>query len=171
MIIKEFSEFNTNTKWHVKMSSSAKKYGLSNEQIQSVLHSNTDPINVEFHNELDSSINKKYDSDSVSWQTSKKAELNTLLNNNLSIDINDIVTVTIEYDVEFPNDWDKGDISGWCEGFTKINQAYYFVHSERIAQRYTDNPDGETRDANYNEIKSFLNEMMTNQKFEAYELR
>jgi len=75
MIIKEFSEFNTNTKWHVKMSSSAKKYGLSNEQIQSVLHSNTDPINVEFHNELDSSINKKYDSDSVSWQTSKKANL------------------------------------------------------------------------------------------------
>jgi len=72
----------------------------------------------------------------------------------------------LKYDVEFPNDWDKGDVIGWCEGFGKINKAYYFTHSERIVKRYEDNPDGEKRDANYKEIKDFLNEIMTNEKFE-----
>ena len=167
-IIKEFSNFNNNNNnWHVKMTSQAGTNGLSNNQIESSLHSNIDPDNVKFHKEFNAKMDSKYDNPNARWQTDKRVELDKLFNDNLSYQIDDdIVNITVEYDVEFPNDWDRGDIIGWCEGFNKISKAYHYSHSERIVKRYKDDPTGIIRDENHSEIKDFLDEIASNQKFE-----
>lgn len=140
------------------MSSSSLKRGLSNEQIETVLRSNADPINVNFHKEHDDEVRAEYKGTQAEWQMDKKEEIDKLFNNNLKITFDDsLVKLAVEFNIGFPSDWEKGFVLDWCEGFIKIAQAYFFVHSEKISEG----------DNNYKEIKIVLDEILKKQKVSA----
>ena len=102
--------------------------------------------------------NKAYDQYPVAkWQLEKTDSIEKLWHDSIKYTIvENVITVVVSLDVEFPVTFDKDDVINWVEGFNRLNQVYNLVQMEDIVA-------GIEIDRNEND---FINELVTNQKFE-----
>lgn len=154
----EVKSFNLDTRWLVDISSTVNNtFQLSKELLEDAIQSPNDPIIKQFHEDLHSKMNTNHKSDVLDFQINKKNEIKRLFMKNLQLDFNeDKITLSTKFFIEFPKDWERGDVIGWCEGFNRINCEWLFLQSEKFLTRDNDL---------HIKVKDFFDEILKNEKF------
>lgn len=161
--LKKFNEaINSDIKWSFHLESTVdNKYSFSEEDLKEALNAPNDPFILDFYGRIDDDIEKEYTGNSnVSFQTSKKNEISKLWMDNLVLDYSESsIKLSVDFKITFPDDWDKGYVIEWCEGFHRITTEWFFLQSEKTAN-------GNRMDRKlYNEYRDFFKQIEINQKF------
>lgn len=152
-------------KWKFKITSHANNHGLSDEQIAKVMDCYNHEEYQDFRNEMREK-NKKYDQYPVAkWQLEKSDSIEKEWHDSLKFEIvGDKVTATVEFDVSFPESFDKGDVVEWCEGFNRLASINPMTIGKEIIQHHKE--DREIPVSNYKKSHEFLMELKKNQTFQ-----
>lgn len=144
--------------YNVIIMSGANKHDLSDDQVSDIFKSYFSKKYQRFRNNMLEG-NKKYDNIPLAkWQLAKAKEFEDLWHNNIKYVIeNNIVRVTVDFNIELPDDWDKSDVITWAEGFSRLNNVLLMYQMEKLAK---DN----TYKINKEENK-FVKRLIANQKF------
>lgn len=162
-IIKEFSEFKgpkDSVQWKVEISSHATT-DLTIEDIKRVFNYYSHPENIDFKTEF----NKKrgeYDKYPVAkWQLSKSDELENLFFNSIKFEIKDdgVVYANIKFQISFTEEFDRGDVIEWVEGFSRYGQLVPMVRMYNIVNKVDDDEEM------YEKEKKFTADLVRNQKW------
>ena len=147
----------SNNLWKVTISSFANRNNLSDSQLDKIFTCYNRDKYQDFKKEM-TEKNKEYDKYPVAkWQLEKANSIEKLWHNSIKYSIiEDVVSVSVSLDVEFPTEFDKDDVLMWVEGFTRLNLVYNFVQMEDIVAEIE-------IDRNENVL---LNELVDNQKFD-----
>lgn len=127
------------TNWKVEVTSGASTHGLSTEEIKELFNYHNHPEYVDFKNEMKEK-NKKFDIYPVAkWQLEKGDEVELSFHNNIRFEINvDIVTVTVNFEVTFPDSFKKDDVLSWTEGFHRYSKLVPMVAIYNIMNKSLD---------------------------------
>lgn len=122
-----------NSTWKYKVTSYANTLGLSNDEIKKILDCYNHEEYQDFRNEMREK-NKQYDNHPVAkWQVEKSDTIEQTWHNNIKYEINgDRVDVSIEFEVSFPDDFDRGDVIEWCEGFNRLGAINPMTYQKEI---------------------------------------
>jgi len=162
-IIKEFSEFKEGPKdttlWSVEIRSHANTQGLSHDEIDKIFKYYNHPEYLDFKSEMKKS-DAKYDEYPVAkWQLSKSAELENLFFNSLTFEIkDDVAYAAIKFEISFTDGFDRGDVIGWTEGFSRFAQLVTMIHGYNLVNKIDT---GET----YEKEFEFTKDLIRNQKW------
>lgn len=156
-------------KWRYKVTSHANKNGLSDEQIEKAMKSYYHEEYQDFRNRMREK-NKEYDQYPVAkWQLEKSDSLEKEWHDKLKFEITgDRVTVSVEFDVTFPESFDKGDVVEWCEGFNRLATINPMVHQKEIIDLHKKGED--IPEDFYKKSHEFLTELMSNQTFQVSQI-
>lgn len=145
------------TNWKVEVSSKASTHGLSDEQIKELFVYHNHPEYVDFKNEMKEK-DKQYDIYPVAkWQLEKVHEVEQLFHNNIKFEINgDIVTVSTNFEVTFPDSFKKDDVLNWTEGFHRFSKLVPMVAMYNIMNNSFDEERNEKE-------KKFTEELSNNE--------
>lgn len=162
-IIKEFSEFNgpkDTALWKVEINSKAKTYGLTPEEIENVFNYYTHEEYVDFKTEYNKKTKEEYDKYPIAkWQLSKSVEVEKLFFTNVKYEIKgDVVYATTKFEIKFTDDFDRGDVIGWTEGFHRFAQLVPMVQIYNLVNKI------EHSEVNKKERK-FTEDLVRNEKW------
>lgn len=156
-------------KWTYKVTSHAKTNGFNTKQISEILNCYQHEEYQEFREKMREK-NKAYDQYPVAkWQLSKSDEIEQTWHNNLKHEIRgDEVYVEVEFDVTFPESFEKGDVVQWCEGFHRLSGIHPMILQKEIIKLHKI---GEEIPTDYYDFgANFLNELSQNQTLEVRKL-
>jgi len=122
------------TNWTISVSTEkVSTQGVDETVLREALESITNPYNVEFYKKFNDKLLKQYKGTVGEWQTLKGIEVEKAFTDNLNIVIEgDEVSLSSEYVVSFPNDWDRGDVVDWAVTPHDIPKAFVFVNGEKM---------------------------------------
>lgn len=159
--VKESKEEDKNV-WHFRVKTEAKTR-LSSDLVDLVLNSTKDEETINFYKEFTKKGIQDYPGGVGNWQIAKSQEVRDIWDDSISYDQSgNTIKATVEFDIDFPVEFDKDDVINWCEGFSKIGQSYWLNKGERIVKGKLVLEEEE----NKNEIKLFINDLIRNQKFD-----
>lgn len=170
MKLHRFKSFNENKQsnmknWSINISSVVEKpNNLTDEEIHRGVFSIANPLSMNWHKEQREKTREEYKGTQGEWQVNKSEEIELKFIENLKLDIGDKVTVSTDFNVEFPDDWDRGFVLDWSEGMIRLIQEYLFVAGENMMA-------GVPKDIKYNEIRLFLTDVIRHQSFKIEEIR
>ena len=143
--------------WSISITSFANKNSLTNEQIVKLLDIFNDEEYQDFLSTQKES-DKKYDSyPTAKWQLEKAREIEKTFFDKLTHNINNTVDVSVNLEINFPNDFDKDDVLIWVESLDRLLKIHPMVKQKEIIQKvYVENL------AKQEHI--FLKELVNNQK-------
>jgi len=123
--------------WSIYIKSSANTMGLSKEDVEDAIFSiKSDHSRTNKKNFYDKT-REEYKGTVGEWQMDKSEEVERNFINGLSVKFDeDVVTVETKFEMTFPDDWDRGDVSIWVEGFNRLTIEYLELSMERMVALY-----------------------------------
>lgn len=163
--IEKYELMNSTKKWYYRLTSVANIEGVSNERLLNLITMYKNPFYIEAMSEIDNKIEEDtnieftdIDNTILLWQRKKSKEIEDKWNNNIKYTVdNDIVSITIEFDIYFPSDWDEDYVMDWCGSTNKLSKMYYIIKAEMSSNCVT-------IPYNYDAEKLFLDRIYKNQE-------
>ena len=116
-----------NNLWKVTITSFADKRNLSVDQLNKIFSCYKRDKYQNFRKEM-TEKNKAYDQYPVAkWQLEKTDSIEKLWHDSIKYTIvENVITVVVSLDVEFPVTFDKDDVINWVEGFNRLTFFFKF---------------------------------------------
>jgi len=150
--------------WSIYIKSSANTMGLSKEDVEDAIFSiKSDHSRTNKKNFYDKT-REEYKGTIAVWQMDKSEEVERNFINGLSVKFDeDVVTVETKFEMAFPDDWDRGDVSYWVDGFNRLTLEYLELSMERMVALYK--ADEKFDDIKNKKIINVLREIERNQNW------
>lgn len=167
-MIKNYSKYlemkkeNQEVNWHVKITSTTKRFDLTDDMIDKIFKCFDMQEYKDFKSRTNKSMLDMYGQYPIAvWQVNKSTEIENLFHNNLKYTINgDNIDVITEFDVKLPEDFEYGDVIDWLEGFNRVNKLFWHMSVE------LDISDLLNQHQHLDKFRSFLHTLEKNQKFD-----
>ncbi len=148
--------------WSIHIKSSGNTRGLSKEDLEDAIFSiKTDHSRTQKKDFYDRT-REEYKGTVAEWQMNKTEEVEKNFIEGLSVNFNnDVVTVETKFEMPFPEDWDRRDVTEWVEGFNRLTMEYLELSMDRMVASHKSD---EVYDDNKNkQILVVLKEIEKNQ--------
>ena len=146
--------------WKISIESSANQDSLTISQIDNVLNCYNDEEYQDFLSSMKEK-DKEYDAYPVAkWQIDKSRNIEKTFFDKMTHAVNDnVVKVSVNFDISFPNDFDKDDVRSWVESLHRLVQIHPMTKQKQIIR------EKELFDENLAKREHlFLQELVNNEK-------
>lgn len=152
--------------WDINIESYSDDFGLSQDEINYILHIFNDTEYREEYNDLKTKVKNTFPDDKLAnWQCDKGVEIDKLFEDNLKYKISDNkVFITCQYNVMLGESFDKGDVSIWATTLHHLSQILPRIEILKIKNSYSQQITYDKEP--YHIYKKFLESLTNNQKVE-----
>lgn len=136
-IIVKQEEIKDTTNWKISLSSKSNKHNLSDKQIEDVLHCYNDEDYQKFKSDFNKKMRDEYDQYPVTkWQNAKSEEIENKFLNNIKYNIiEDIVEVSIEFEMKFTENFCSDDVINWTHGLNRLRKIHPMIQQKKIIKK------------------------------------
>jgi hypothetical protein len=145
--------------WKINITSFANKNNLSDARIDRIMNCFNENEYQDFKKHT-TEDNKKYDIYPLAqWQFRKADDIEKLWHKSIKYiqsinSLDDVVNVEVDFEIDFPHDFDKNDVWSWVEDLNRINKIYLMVQIKDLVKNI---------ELDENENK-FIDDLIKNQK-------
>ena len=125
------------TTWKVHLYSKSKKHNLSDNQIDDVLHCFNDEDIKKFKADFNKKMRDEYNQYPLAkWQNDKTEEIENKFFDNLKYNIfNNIVEISIEFEIKFTDYFDNIDVHNWAHGLNRLRKIHPMIQQKKIINK------------------------------------
>lgn len=130
-------EIKDTTNWKVSLSSKSNKHNLSDEQIDEVLHCNNNEVYKNLRTDFNKKMRDEYDRSPLGkWQNAKSEEIENKFFDNLKyIIIDDVVEISIEFEMKFSESFCADDVINWTQGLNRFRKIHPMIQQKKIINK------------------------------------